>query len=99
MLRLLPLLEYGIVIMMGPCGFTPVWLSIFLPDMVTSVTLSKLKNGGVVLITVSRYDHLIGLDDGWFNSGIIQFAVLVLNGFAIPTENFTELPISVVNNT
>ena len=45
MSHLLALLEYGVVVMMGPCCFIPMWLSIFFPDMGTSIPLFKIPIG------------------------------------------------------
>ena len=56
--------------MIGPCGFIPVRLSIFLPDLGTSVPLSKLLRGGVVPITVSLSDWLVGVEDDFLNSRV-----------------------------
>ena len=99
MLQLLVMLDSRIVVTMGPCEFIPVRLSIFRPDLGTSVPLYKLSRGkysqSLCPGSVSRFDQTVIF---WI-AGSVWFTVWVLNGFMIPIESFTDPPISVGNKT
>ena len=81
MSQLFDLLDYGIVFKMGPCGFIPVQLSIFCPDLGLSIPLLKRSMGKWFrsfcpgLVAWLRWKVV-----GWL-VGSIQLAVSVLRLF------------------
>ena len=70
MLHMFNFLDSGVVVTVGPCGFIPVRLSIFYPNLGKSVPLYKLPRGNIqVPITVYWSGHLVEVEYGWLNSG------------------------------
>ena len=94
MLQFFSLLDSGMVVTMSPCGFIPVWLSIFRPDMVTSIPPFKLLiYKWLQSLCPGTFFCLKFIMVGWI-VGSARFAVSYLSLFAI----LTHPPISVVGN-
>ena len=68
-----------------------------LPGSVNISTTIRTPKLEVFPITLSHSGRLVVVGYGRFNSGFYPISVWVLNGSAIPTENFTDPPISVDN--
>ena len=86
MLQLFAMLDFGIVVKMGPCGFIPVGLSIFCPYLGTPVPLSKLPRWKWFQSLCTRtfawlkWTMVVGI------VGSVKFTVLVLMGSWYPSS-------------
>ena len=71
------------------------------PGSYTSNISTTMQNpeGGLFLITIYPSGHLVGVGNGWLIGGTFWFALWFMKGCRIPTENSSDPPISVVNET